>query len=91
MNPLEQWLKTRPAVIQAAARKWPIGTTIDHAGARLYLVGWGEPTDGSDAVTLIMSPIDPAEDYESAIAQAVRVCADHIEPAALRRVGPIIQ
>ena len=74
----QAWVASRPPVIQEAAKKWPIGTTLVHDGERLWLIGWAEQADGG--VTLIFSPINPFEDYDGAQAQKVYICSSHLTP-----------
>ncbi len=70
MNPLEEWLKGRPPVVQELARKFPPGSFItDHNGVKLWVVAYNE--DGSLAV----SETNPGENYQKAVATRKPVCA----------------
>lgn len=68
----EEWLQTRPPVIQALAREFPPHTSIVVEGESHYVIGWNE----EDMV--IISPVNPSEDYAGAVAAQQYVCAAHL-------------
>jgi hypothetical protein len=65
------WLKTRPESVQKLAMEFPLGTEVAVNGEHLYLLGW---TEGD---SLIMSKIDPSEDYDAAYDARTYLCAQH--------------
>lgn len=71
---LEEWLLTRPECVQQLAKEFPIGSTFDIDGETFHLIGWTE----GDA--LIVSKIDPAEDYEWALECKEYFHAYHLRP-----------
>jgi hypothetical protein len=74
----EDWLATRPPSVRALAREFPVGTILDIAGERTFVIGYTE----SDM--LILSPTDPTVDYHTAIADRLYVCARHVRAAMVR-------
>lgn len=75
----EAWLKTRPECVQKLAKEFPLNITVQLKGKLLYMVGYNEKD------TLIMSEINPSEDYEGAIEHRVYICAEHLREARLAR------
>lgn len=75
------WVASRPPQIQRAIAQFPIGSTLIHAGERLYLIGWADLHD-SDEVRLIFSVVNPATDYEAAnLPENKRyICSHHLKP-----------
>ena len=55
------WLKTRPPSVQALAEKFPCGSHWHVAGKVYWLIGYTEDD------CLIVSQIDPYEDYDRAV------------------------
>jgi len=70
---MDDWLKTRPKIIQELATKYPPGTKIQTPDGDVSVVSYFE--DGS----LSVSRIDPEEHYDAAVATRFRICADCIE------------
>jgi hypothetical protein len=77
----QRWLKTRPPVVQAFAKLHPDlipGAKIvlpvigDH-----WLIGFLEQED--QRIGLLVTPINPAVDYDGAVEARMRICADHFE------------
>lgn len=67
-----EWLKTRPECVQKLAAEFPIGSVFQVDGKPpLYLLGWTEED------TIIVSEIDPCEDYEAAHEAKQYLCASH--------------
>lgn len=76
------WLKTRPANVQAFAERHPFlpGDNLVHGGETVWFLGYGEWKDtGQGSVGLIVSPVNPIEDYDGAVAQRCHICPDHFE------------
>lgn len=71
------WLMTRPACVQSLALEFPLGLAarVDD-GPLLYLVGYTEDD------RLIMSEVNPGDDYHGALANKVYLCAAHAREAA---------
>lgn len=68
----KDWLKTRPKSVQKLAAEFPLGSECEgRNGEILFIIGYTE----DDAI--VLTPINPSDDYESACAQRVHVCASH--------------
>jgi hypothetical protein len=67
-----EWLKTRPECVQKLAEEFPLGSKIDVAGIVHYLIGYTEDD------RLVISPIDPSEDYDASYELREHLCADHL-------------
>lgn len=75
----EAWLATRPECVQRLAAEFPLNTVVDMPdGKRLYLCGYTEDD------RLILSEIDPAVDYDAALAQRTYLCAEHLRAPSVR-------
>jgi|HubBroStandDraft_4_1064222.scaffolds.fasta_scaffold00029_13 hypothetical protein len=70
------WLATRPPMIQAAFKRFPPGTRLYKDGKALWMVGIKEGEDGEFA-GLLVSNINPSDDYEGATQNTQFVCSDH--------------
>lgn len=70
------WLKTRPKRVQKLAKEFPMGTCVQFGGEMLHLLGWTE----NDSI--ILSPINPSEDYDGALDKKVYACASHLRKEA---------
>jgi len=80
----QQWVATRPPIIQAAIAKFPPMTVLNLPKmGRCYVIGWAETTGGG--VQLIVSEGDPRDGYDEAFAVRQYVCIEHITPEM--RVG----
>lgn len=66
----EAYLLTRPRKVADLMRRYPPGTRVEVDGEILWMIGAGETE--ADPV-LILSRINPAEDYAAATAEAERV------------------
>lgn len=72
------WLATRPPAVQALGKQFPIGTRfIGVNGRLLYLVGYSETGEGGAVVKV--SQIDPAVDYDGALASTQHLCNEHLK------------
>jgi hypothetical protein len=69
----KEWISDKPEEIKKSAGKFPVGSTFDIRGTLHHLIGFTESGD------LIVSEIDPFEDYDGAIAGKKYVCADHFQ------------
>lgn len=78
MAAFEAWLKTRPAIVQRLAREFPLMSRVQVPPHReyWYVVGWVE-SGGECRDELIISPVDPSQEYERSMAYRRHVCADH--------------
>ena len=79
---MEAWLATRPPVIREAFRLWPPGSRVHVHGHEYYVLGYSETeiserTGKVKDVILLLSEIDPAEDYQEAHRTRTQMCADH--------------
>ena len=72
----EDWLKTRPEAVQKLASEFPLGMVIDVDGHVHYLMGY---TEGDE---LIISPINPFDDYGAAHKERMILCAEHLRSKA---------
>jgi len=70
---MEEWLKTRPKVIQELATKYPPGTKFQTGDGDVFVVAYNEDD------SLSVSRIDPREHYDAAVATRFRICIDCIE------------
>jgi hypothetical protein len=61
---IEEWLETRPPPIRDLAKKFPIGSIFWVGGHKFYHVGYAEVPEDPDHPRLILSSIDPLEDYD---------------------------
>jgi len=77
----EDWLASRPASVQALAKRFPIPGRIIIDGTAHYILGYSEP-DG-----LILSPINPGIDYHGARANLVEICGDCLNDIVPMREG----
>lgn len=73
---LERWLATRPESVRKLAAEFPLGTTFLIKGERFYLLGYNE----NDMI--IISKINPHEEYDEALANKEYVCAEHVRTAS---------
>ena len=71
-NTWEAWLGTRPAAVQQLAQEFPLGSHWHVAGQVLYLLGYTEDD------CLLVSPIDPAVDYQGALITKEYLHAAHV-------------
>lgn len=70
MTPAEEWLASRPECVQALAKEFPMHSRFQMGdGPILYLCGYTEDDH------LIVSPLNPWEDYERAISERFYLCA----------------
>lgn len=69
---MEEWLSTRPRCVQEMAREFPPGASFIMAGVLHYIVGYREPD------VLMVSPFNPAVDYDRALAHKKYMCAEHL-------------
>jgi hypothetical protein len=75
------WVDSRPEGVRKLCYEFPLGSIIVLDGLDHHLLGYNE----SDM--LILSPIDPYEDYDGANENAVYLCAEHIR--AVRIAEPV--
>jgi len=61
---MEEWLKDKPESVKELARRHPLGTVFVIRNVRHYLMGY---LDGGEG--LILSTVNPGEDYDKAIEQ----------------------
>jgi hypothetical protein len=71
----EEWIASRPECVQRLAREFPVGITLAIHGSRYYLLGYNE----SDM--LLVSKINPREDYDGALAATEYIHADCVRKA----------
>lgn len=67
----QEWFNSRPPQVQKLALEFPAGTTFDVKGVKHWVLGF----TGNDY--LLLSPIDPNEDYEGAYEAKIFACASH--------------
>ena len=70
---MEDWLKTRPKVIQDLATKYPPGTKLSTEQGYVFVVSYYE--DGS----LSVSRIDPRKYYDAAVETRYKICSHCVE------------
>ncbi len=71
-NGWDAWVRSRPECVQKLIEEFPIASILRVDGELFYLIGWNEDD------SLIISPVDPAEDYDGAIAVKEYLCAKHL-------------
>lgn len=71
----EAWLSARPACVQALAREFPIWMVFNTPEGQMWVMGYTE----SDEV--LLTPIDPREDYDGALAMHRQVHATCLRDA----------
>lgn len=76
IGPWEAWLATRPECVRKLAAEFPLGTEIEINGVPHWLLGYTEND------MLIISPINPGEDYDGACQAREWICAGHVRAAA---------
>lgn len=83
-----KWFRTRPVVVQKAIFLWPVRTrvTLEGAPTPYFVVGYTETQESKKTkdpfdLMLILSPIDPSDDYDASIDPdtVIRICARHLE------------
>lgn len=70
-----KWLATRPSQIQELAKRFPLGNVYNVKGVDHWLIGYGE----GEHANLILTPIDPAVDFDEAMKQKIYACSHHFE------------
>lgn len=73
---VKAWLASRPESVQKLAAEFPGGTVIMFDGVSHHILGYTEDD------TLILSPVNPGVDYDSAMSNRVYLCAQHLRDAA---------
>jgi hypothetical protein len=68
---MQAWLETRPECVKSLAQEFPPGTSLDVDGVVHYVVGYTEND------MLLISRVDPYDDYDGACNQRIRICAKH--------------
>lgn len=79
-----EWFKSRPPIVQKAFFIWRIGNVYQVQGKNCYLLGFTETdtskkTDDPKDLMLILTELNPAIDYDKAMAEKFLVCARHFE------------
>ena len=70
---MQAWIASRPECVQKLAQEFPLGTLItDENETRYFLIGYTEDD------RLIISPVDPHEDYDRARDERSYICAEHL-------------
>jgi hypothetical protein len=57
---LAEWLAGRPESVKRLADEFPLQTVLELADGPVYVMGWAEPD------SLVVTPHDPAADYDNA-------------------------
>jgi hypothetical protein len=70
------WFESRPPAVRALFRRFPPGSTFSIDGRTAHVVSVAETTDEPG---MMLSYIDPAEDYDGALATRFFVCGDHLK------------
>jgi hypothetical protein len=65
----EKWLEGRPPHVIASARRYPPGTCLEKHGKIWWVVGYHD-----DDGRVLVTPINPAVDYERAVAERAPIC-----------------
>jgi hypothetical protein len=70
-----EWSQSRPPAVRALFRRFPPGSTFLIDGRTAHVVSVAETTDEPG---MMLSYIDPAEDYDGALATRFFVCGEHL-------------
>jgi hypothetical protein len=70
-----EWFEGRPPKVRALFRRFPPGSTFSLDGRTAYVISVAETTDEPG---MLLSYIDPAEDYDKAVASRFFVCGEHL-------------
>lgn len=70
---LRAWLASRPECVQKLAAQFSFDAEYIIDGTSYYLLGYTEQDK------LILSPIDPNQNYDAAMSNKIYVCAAHFE------------
>lgn len=71
----EEWVASRPPSVQALMAEFAMGSHYIIDGELHHLIGFTEDDK------LILSTVDPAEDYDGALDARVYLCAEHVRAA----------
>ena len=76
------WYKTRPEIIKKAMEIWEFGDTYITPDGIIYLLGFSETEESEESndpydLQLIVTDIDPTENYERAMEHKKYICARH--------------
>ena len=82
-----EWYKSRPKVVQKAMLIWLPGDKFQIEGRILHLVGFSETDEAEKSgdpydLQLMLSEINPNENYDGACHSVERFCAKHFKRAA---------
>lgn len=72
---VQEWLASRPESVRRLIVEFPPMTEIELDGVVHYVIG---ATEGDE---LLLSRIDPEDDYDGACESAVPLCAKHLREA----------
>ena len=72
-----QWLATRPECVQKLAVEFPPNTVVGQPSGNHWVIGWTEDDK------LIISGINPNENYEGAMANKKYLCASHLRDGSI--------
>lgn len=75
---MDEWLLTRPPQIRALAQRFPFNAVYNLRGRPHFLLGFSEVAGGGTPV-LILSPVNPAIDYDGACNARLYVCPEHFD------------
>lgn len=71
---LQAWIAARPKPVRALAERFPPGVRVQtNDSDRYYVVGYQEVERA--APMLMVSSVNPADDYEAAIDELTLICA----------------
>jgi hypothetical protein len=68
----EKWMESRPECVQELAKRFPIHSRFVIEDTVYFLIGYNEDD------SLIVSKINPNEDYDKAIETKEYICAKHL-------------
>jgi hypothetical protein len=68
---MEAWIASRPESVRKLAAEFPIESRLDTPDGPMWIIGYTEDD------FLIISPINPFDDYDGAHEQKRYVCAHH--------------
>jgi hypothetical protein len=71
-GPFREWLATRPECVRKLATEFALGTEIECNGQLFFVIDYTEDD------SLVVSPVDPSEDYDTAYKMRQYICAAHL-------------
>lgn len=75
-----QWLATRPPKVRETLTRWPVDSVVTDGMQRFFVLG------ASESGNLLITPVDPNQDYDGAVAMRRVCCAGCLKDGRLHFV-----